>query len=140
MNISKQTIVYCLVVIVAAAVLFLTRNSLFAPPKLKPDEGNQLEVPITNNYSFSEIRKFQPFQAKLLGKATGDFLNKKTGKTNYFVGIILEKVSGEDLFVSDNYNPSQNLLPLVNALEKGRTYTFPDVLMSATNDSPARVH
>jgi|SRR5208282_1002021 len=139
MKISKAAIVCCFAAVFVTVVLFLTRDVLYAPTKIKPGVDIGMRS-ITNNYSFSEIRKFPAFPAKLEAKHTGNFLNKKTGQTNYFVTIILERGDGDELSVSDNYNTSQNLLLFVNTLEKGRRYTFPDVLMLATNNSPVFVH
>jgi len=132
MKMSKTTKLCCSVIVIAAAVLFLTRNPLFAPNEVV--HGASFEIPITNNYSFLEFRSVSEFQAKVRGKDVGSFLNKRTGQTNYFATVFLEKNDGEWLTVSDNYNSSQNILMLFTALEKDHLYTFPDAMRLATNN------
>lgn len=138
MKMSKTTKLCCSVVVIAATVLFLTRNALFAPNEV--EHAASFEIPITNNYSFLEFRNVSDFQAKVRGKHVGSFLNKKTGQTNYYATVILEKNDGEWLTVSDNYNSSQDILMLFTALEKDRLYTFPDALRLATYNPTDFIH
>jgi hypothetical protein len=88
------------------------------------ESEDQLLVPLTD-YHVSKFTNFQSFEAQIVNKATGSYLRKSSGETNYFVEIILLKTNGEEFAVSENPT-SQKMFEVVNSLEKGRSYFSPE--------------
>ena len=100
------------------------------------EHGDPFVVPMTA-YPISKFTNFPSFQGKLLNKHIGSYLEKNSGKTNYFFTIFLEKTNGDQFAVSDNPAP-QDMFQVVNSLEKNHSYSFPDVLTNGNSISGSR--
>src|SRR5579862_1334432 len=90
----------------------------------QPDERASFEVPVVD-YPISKFANFQTFRAELVTKQTDSYLEKSSGKTNYFFVILLKKTNGEQFTVSENRS-EEHMVQVINSLEKDRSYTFPD--------------
>lgn len=84
------------------------------------------EVP-SITYTLSQFTNFQQFQGKLMGKSTGIYTDKLSDSTNFYFNIFLEKTNGDKFFVREN-PASHHFFQVVNTLEDGQSYTFPQKL------------
>ena len=87
-------------------------------------------------YNITEFTNFPSFEAKVFDMDIGNYLEKHSGKTNFYFMIFLEKTNGDQFTVLDT-STSQEMFQVVNSLEKDRSYTFPDALV---NGSQGNIH
>lgn len=111
--------------------LFLTIIVSFAALGCSRNQNNQddiFSVSLTN-YPMTEFATFQPFQAIMAEKQVGIYIDKHSGKTNFYFTIVLEKTNGQRFVVFEN-PASLQFFQLANSLEKGSNYAFPNSLIS----------
>lgn len=103
-------------------------------PFILPAAGcNKKSVPTYNfstdvpDISVSQFINQQTFQGKLDFRHSGTYLDKTSGKTNYFFNIVLKEINGERFSVFYD-STQQDLYMAVNFLETNKNYDFPDVL------------
>jgi hypothetical protein len=81
-------------------------------------------------YSITELVGFPRFKAKILDKSIIDTPGSLMGNpqiTNHSALLLLQKEDGTEFFASDKH-ASENVLRIVNSLERSNSYFFPDAL------------
>jgi hypothetical protein len=122
MNVAKQAILLVALTVTLAAC---SREAFVTPNNSVVSMGK--ECP---SYSFAELGKFSRFEATLLDKDIIDTPGNLVGNpqiTNHSAVLLLEKEGGAKLFAIDKH-ASDDVMRVVNSLEKGNSYFFPDVL------------
>ena len=82
-------------------------------------------------YSYATFVKFPNCECQLMEVHVGSYTNKLTTGTNFFVTLFLERTNGEQFAISENQAP-EDLFHIINTLEKGHSYIFPNVLTNRT--------
>jgi hypothetical protein len=119
---------YRLIVFLAIAGCF----TIVGCSRQEEKRGDVFATPMTN-YSVTEFATFQSFRAKMADKHVGSYRDIHSGKTNYFFTVFLEITNGKPFAVSGN-PASQDMIQVVNLLEKGRDYTFPNAFTRIPQD------
>jgi hypothetical protein len=130
----KSKLLLCLALVMSGGLTVLTA-SCGKRSDSTSESGDQLLVPLTV-YHISQFTNFQSFEAQIVTKDAGSYLRKSSGETNYFVEVILLKTNGEEFAISENPT-SENMFRVINSLEKGRSYIFPNVLISSNRENVA---
>ncbi len=130
----NSKLLLCLALVLSGGLTVFTASCSKRSDSTSESE-DQLLVPLTD-YHISQFTNFQSFEAQIVNKATGSYLRKSSGETNYFVEVILLKTNGEEFAVSENPS-SQKMFEVVNSLEKGRSYIFPNALISSNKENVA---
>jgi hypothetical protein len=112
-------------IVLAVGLTGCNKNTAPTPGNNTISTGKELPV-----FSFTELAGFPRFKAEIINKGTFDNPVTFAGDiwmTNHSAFLLLQKEDGTEFGVIDKH-ASDDVLQIVNSLQKSNSYFFPDAL------------